>query len=199
MAHEDETGYEEWIANRLTLTQERNHPNHWFNRAADLHASAGALWHVMQLGNQEQISKDLGFFPGHSMSVACRPVYLMLCGLAIEVVLKSALVKRGISFDKTHHLDALTTLLGITNSPNDLSILNLYEQSVLWAGRYPLPMRCTDDKLRNFWSLAGTVLTSSTNLGREYGLDIRVGNDADSWGNFDERWQKYAALFHSQD
>lgn len=42
---EDE--YEGWLASRPTLTKDRGHPNHWRNRAADLRASAGALWHAM--------------------------------------------------------------------------------------------------------------------------------------------------------
>lgn len=61
---EDE--YEGWLASRPTLVEDRSHPNHWRNRAADLKASAGALWHAM--GAQDAaIAEELGYAPGYRM------------------------------------------------------------------------------------------------------------------------------------
>ncbi|TGP39541.1 hypothetical protein EN871_32200 [bacterium M00.F.Ca.ET.228.01.1.1] len=81
---------------------ELNHPNHWYNRAADLHASAGAVWDAMT-NDPRDTSKRLGFTEGHSMQVACQPVYLMLCGLSLEVVMKAVLVQRGEMSSKHEH------------------------------------------------------------------------------------------------
>lgn len=76
----DESGSKEldvdaWFAARPTLTEERSHPNHWFNRAADLHASAGALWYSMENDGRHGIGEELGFSKDFSMNVACYPVY----------------------------------------------------------------------------------------------------------------------------
>ena len=77
---DDYSDIEERSKNRPTLAEERNHPSHWYNRASDLHASAGALWYVMKLKDTEVV-ESLGLSAGFSMGVACRPVYHMLCGL----------------------------------------------------------------------------------------------------------------------
>ncbi|VBS37530.1 Uncharacterised protein [Burkholderia pseudomallei] len=93
-----------WLTARPTLTEERSHPNHWFNRGADLHASAGALWYAMENDVRQEIAQGLGFSSGYSMGVACYPVYHMMCGLALEVIMKAVLVQRGLPFPKTHSL-----------------------------------------------------------------------------------------------
>ena len=77
------------------LVKERNHPNHWYNRASDLHASAGALWLIMRT-REEGAADELGLGRGFSMCVACWPVYLMLSGLSLEVIMKAALVQQGV-------------------------------------------------------------------------------------------------------
>jgi hypothetical protein len=52
------------------------------------------------------IATSLGLPPGFSMQVACMPVYYMLCGLSLEVVMKAVLVQRGVPEKKyaTHDL-----------------------------------------------------------------------------------------------
>lgn len=177
------------------ISAKQNHPNHWFNRAADLHASAGGLWWVMHQQNEADVSRDLGFPPGHSMSVACRPVFHMLCGLSLEVIMKAVLVQRDVAFNKSHRLNTLVSLLGLSKSKQELALLKFYEESILWAGRYPIPLKASDEKLREFWSLASNVLTSEINLGKEYKLSVRQRNNADSWEKFDHCWRQYAALF----
>lgn len=62
----DYSGIDEWLNNRPTLAEERNHPNHWYNRAADLHSSAGALWYVMKLKDNEVV-ESLGLSSDFSM------------------------------------------------------------------------------------------------------------------------------------
>jgi hypothetical protein len=195
MMEEDDYGYDEWL-NRPSITDERNHPNHWYNRSADLHASAGALWYAMYQGNG--VAESLGLGAGYSMGIACRPVYHMMCGLALEVIMKAVLVQRGIDFGKTHNLDRLVELLELQKSLEEIRLLKFYEQAINWSGRYPIPNRCTDGKLKEFWSLAADVLTSPVDLGREYGLKVYRANDADNWASFTSLWNEYASLFHHQ-
>lgn len=78
---------------RESLTEMKNHPNHWFNRSSDLHASAGAVWHSMGAKSKE-IAQELGLSSGFDMGLACYHVYHMLCGLALEVMMKAVLMHR---------------------------------------------------------------------------------------------------------
>ncbi|MBB5441598.1 MULTISPECIES: HEPN domain-containing protein [unclassified Paraburkholderia] len=184
-----------WLASRPTLTEERNHPNHWFNRGADLHASAGALWYAMQHDEQKKIARELGFGRGYSLGVACWPVYHMMCGLALEVIMKAVLVQRSSHVEKTHSLVKLVELLRLTKSADELSMLRYYEQAVVWAGRYPVPTRCTDEKLKEYWSLAGDVLTSPVKMSSDSTIEIRTGNGASDWERFSAMWSEIASLF----
>jgi hypothetical protein len=193
---EGDSDIEGWLARRPTLTEERGHPNHWFNRGADLHASAGALWYAMRHDKELKVAEELGFSTGYSMGVACRPVYHMLCGLALEVIMKAVLMQRGAPLPKTHSLTRLISLLELSRTEAQLATLTFYEQSVVWAGRYPVPLQCTDDKLRDYWSLAGDVLTSPVKLSDDSLFEIRRGNGATDWGRFDEMWSEIASLFN---
>lgn len=193
----DDWDIDAWLASRPTLTEERNHPNHWYNRGADLHASAGALWYAMENDGSNKIAEELGFPSGYSMSVACRPVYHMTCGLALEVIMKAVLTQRGVSFEKTHSLVKLSGLLGHGENSEDLALLKFYEHAVLWAGRYPVPLRCTDEKLKDYWSLAGDVLTSPLKLSKDSTMEFRTGSGAADWDRFTAMWLRMAHLFTS--
>jgi hypothetical protein len=192
---EDNSHIAAWLAARPTLTEERSHPNHWFNRGADLHASAGAMWYAMENDARQQIAQELGFSSGYSIGVACYPVYHMMCGLALEVIMKAVLVQRGLPFPKTHSLERLVQAIGLTKTKDELEVLKFYEQSVLWAGRYPVPLNCTDDKLKEYWSLAGDVLTSPVKLSKSSSLQMRTRNGSTKWENFSPVWLEIAAMF----
>ncbi len=135
-----EDDYEGWRARRPTLVEDRNHPNHWLNRAADLKASAGALWHAMG-SHDAAIAQELGYGAGYSMSVACWPVYHMLCGLSLELIMKAVLVQRATPQKQVeiHVLNRLHSLLGFDLDDERKQLLDFYEASVVWAGRYPTP------------------------------------------------------------
>ena len=184
-----------WL-NLPNLVDERNHPNHWFNRASDLHAAAGAIWYAMGSKSVE-VSKDLNFPPGFSMSVACWPVYHMLCGLALEVIMKAVLVLRKTPPKKyeQHGLNILTNLLELKPSADEEKLLDFYNASLVWAGRYPTPKRATDNKLKEYWGLASDVLTSPCTGPSPYGISIRRGNNSTDWSEFTSLWQRYASLF----
>src|SRR5471032_2703704 len=132
------------LFSRPTLTEDRSHPNHWYNRAADLRASAGAIWY----SNLDAVSEELGFGSGHDMGIACWNVYHMLCGLALEVIIKAVLVQRGVKGYETHEFSKLCKLLGVTTTPDEARLLAFYADAIFWIGRYPTPRNATDEKLR---------------------------------------------------
>jgi len=188
--------YDEWFGPRPTLVEDRSHPNHWRNRAADLKASAGALWHAM--GSQaEVIALELGYYPGYSMKVACRPVYHMLCGLSLELIMKAVLVQRATEQKQVeiHFLHKLHQLLGLKLDSERKQLLDFYEASVVWAGRYPTPRNPTDEKLLSHYDLVGRVLTKPLPMGTSSAVEFRVATDTTHWKQFSELWDEYANLF----
>lgn len=195
----DESDIESWLANRPTLTEERNHPNHWFNRAADLRASAGAIWYSMSDQNKEAVSKELGLGSGHDMGIACWHVYHMLCGLALEVIIKAVLVQRGIGGYETHKFSALHILLGVTPTPDEALLLAFYEDAIFWVGRYPTPKKATDDKLTTCYKRAESVLFSKSNVIPGTSLEWVEPSGATDWPQFHALWLRYANMFdHSK-
>lgn len=195
---DEEDDFQDWFASRPTLVEDRSHPNHWRNRAADLKASAGALWHAM--GSQDAaIAQELGYAEGYRMGVACWPVYHMLCGLSLEVIIKAVLVRRGTDPTKieTHSFVKLHDALGLTMDGERAKLMAFYEASLVWAARYPTPRNASDDKLLSYYDLAAEVLTKPVDLGTSGILKFRASNDATDWKHFSELWHSYEALFES--
>jgi hypothetical protein len=188
--------YAGWLASRPSLVEQRSHPNHWFNRAADLKASAGALWHSM--GPQgASIAQELGYGSEYSMKVACWPVYHMLCGLSLELIIKAVLVQRVTPQRQVeiHFLHKLHQALGLSLDDEHKQLLDFYEASVVWAGRYPTPRKPTDEKLLSHYSLESSVLTKPILVGPPGTLLFRASSDTTDWDNFSKLWGAYAKLF----
>ena len=174
------------------LTEHRRHPNHWTNRANDLHASAGALWYAMEHDSPDGVGAALGFHPTFSMGVACMPVYYMLCGLSLEVAMKAVLACRDMEPPKTHNLGTLAGMIHLTVDAGERRLLHFYTDAIAWAGRYPTPLDCSDDKLRLFADRASTALTERVKEVK--GLELRRGNGAGAWARFDGVWQRIMPL-----
>lgn len=188
--------YQGWLASRPTLAEDRSHPNHWHNRAADLHASAGALWHAM--GSQDvAIASELGYAPGFRMGVACWPVYHMLCGLSLELIMKAVLAQRGLSPAqfKGHSFKKLHQLLDCPMDATRTRLMAFYEASLLWAGRYPTPLDATDDKLLGYYALANEILTKPIQMGEPGVLNFKISSGATDWNQYTDLWREYSDLF----
>ena len=54
---------------------------------------------------------------------------------------------------------------------------------------------CTDEKLKDYWSLAGEVLTSPVKMSSDSTIEIRTGNGASDWESFTAMWSEIASLF----
>lgn len=176
-----------------SLTEERSHPNHWYNKAADLRAAAGAIWHAMETDVEGKVAQSLGLPRGYSMGIACWHVYHMLCGLALEVIMKAIMAQRGLKVPATHNLSNLAGMLKIKLSSHERNLLKFYSSTLIWAGRYPTPKECSDDALRAFYDEANSVLRKP--LKKVGSLTITVGTDATDWGNFHPLWLRLANEF----
>ncbi|GHS81483.1 hypothetical protein PAGU2196_23170 [Pseudomonas sp. PAGU 2196] len=184
--------YLEYVASRPTLTEERNHRNHWYNRARDLRAAAGAVWYAMRSENDRCVAESLGMGFGYSMGVACYPVYHMLCGQALEVIMKAVLVSRGETPPEVHKLNDLADLVGVKRNQHQKRLLSFYEASIWWAGRYPIPKKANDQLIRDYWKLARNVMEKAV-PGKEIRFVERSG--ATDWEKFDALWCEYADKF----
>ncbi|AJB72406.1 hypothetical protein [Enterobacter hormaechei] len=182
--------YDFWIKNRKTITEQRLHPNHWFNRASDLRASAHVLWISME---SKDIQQKMGYGGGFSLEVACNPVYHMLCGLALELIMKAVVVQRSKKVPGIHDLNHLANLAEISVNPKRKELLKFYTAAIVWIGRYPVPVKCDDEKLKDYWSLATSVLTDRV---KGHGnLNIRKRNGAADWDKFQALFNEIADEF----
>lgn len=187
---------EAWLASRPSLTEMKSHPNHWFNRSSDLHASAGAVWHSMGV-NSALIAEELKLGSNFDMGIACYHVYHMLCGLALEVMIKAVLIQRGIDPKdfKTHSFEKLNLALGLRVDEQGTKLPKFYEGMLVWAARYPTPNGVTDEKLESFYSLANAVLTTDGPALEGTTLRFSVSSGSTDWDAFSALWKTYANLF----
>jgi len=121
------------------LNRRASTPQYWFNKSTDLRAAAGALWYCMDQTRNQLVTHDLTLGDGFSMAAATRPVYLMLCGLSLELVYKAILVTLGKEPPARHDLCQLSAAAGIAITPQQKQLLSLLTESIYWAGRYPTP------------------------------------------------------------
>ncbi|HEU0154418.1 MAG TPA: hypothetical protein VFQ84_13910 [Arenimonas sp.] len=177
----------------------RSHPNNWFNRASDLHASAGAIWLAMESGRAS--AQALGLWQGFDMTVACRPVYHLLSGLSLEVLMKGVLAERGAAPELTHNLLELAKALPLELLDGEPELLRYYSDTVIWAAKYPVPTRPTDEKLAAFYSNAVEVLTDSV-PGAAFSPKLPVYRVSSSgradWEPFNNLYGRIFALRHAQ-
>lgn len=142
-------------------------------------------------------SKDLqqrmGYGGGFSLEVACSPVYHMLCGLALELILKAVIVQQSGKVPEVHDLNHLVSLAGISVNTGRKELLKFYTAAIVWTGRYPVPARCDDDKLKKYWELASNVLTEPA---KGFGaLKVRRRNGASDWDNFQAIYGEFMEKF----
>ncbi len=121
-----------------------------------MHASAGALWVAMS-GNDEQYQEKLSLGSGFSMGVACWPVYTMLFGMSIELILKAIIVESGKNFVFTNDLVDCAKNADFPLTDEEKNILHLLTECITWDGRYPV----TDDKQKQHLE---TYCRSESNL-----------------------------------
>jgi hypothetical protein len=177
----------------VDLIEQHSHPNYWFNRASDLRAAAGAVWFSMKV-DAEQVRGALGLGIGFSMPVACRPVYHLLCGLALEVLLKGVLAHRGQEPPPKHDLLKLAALALVALDATETELLRYYTSTITWGGRYPLPLNPTEEKLRGYWDNAINVLTEATPFAPGSKLKLSKPSGADAWENFHDLFGRIETL-----
>lgn len=128
----------------------RQSPQWWYNKASQLHASAAVIWHF-GVANEvpNSIKKELGFPAGFSINAGCFPVFPLLCGLAIETLLKGIIVLSGDKVEFKHNLVDLAESATLELDEALKRKLRFLSENVIWDGKYPVPKH--EDHLRTHW------------------------------------------------
>lgn len=113
------------------------------------------------------------------MGIACHPVYMMVCGLSLEVIMKAVLACRGEMADDLQHHDLceLSRAVGRDLSKQERKLLIYYEGALSWSGRYPVPKKNVQANVYAHRRRSFDLFTSPLS---GFSLDLRVRNDADS-------------------
>lgn len=136
--------------------EENGQPLFWHRSAHDLMASADFLWTEVAAGYAEMSTAHArhehpsasAFERGrHSFSA------LLLSGYGTENLLKAIRLQQRLrtgplpivagkldKYFKTHKLPKLATDTGFSKKPEDDALLRLLEKTILWAGKYPVPL-----------------------------------------------------------
>lgn len=122
----------------------------WYNKASQLHASAAVIWYFGVTNKVSDSTKnELGFPAGVDLQVGCAPVFPLLCGLALETLLKSIIVLSGGQPESSHDLVKLAGNAMLDLDEALKKNLCFLSRSVIWDGKYPVPKK--EDYLRSYW------------------------------------------------
>jgi hypothetical protein len=157
-------------------------PLWWFNKSSDLRASAGTLWLGMTSEQSENTVRTLNLGDGFSIAAATWPVYEMLCGMSLELIFKAVAVVKGSDPTAIHKLTNLAKEAGLTYSKDVEGILDIWTESIVWNGRYPVPkkeeaMARTQELRREHLYVGGKL----SGVSKKY-------NDSLSWESFNSIW-----------
>ncbi len=157
---------------------------YWHNKASDLRASAGVLWVSMHGTDELFVAEKLGFPPGFSFSIACGPVYYMLCGMSLELLLKAVIVDRGIEPKATHDLVELSQAVSINLTQTQIGLFRILSEAIIWEGRYPVPKQ--ERYLQNLYELHREHLWDP--VPEIMGIKLLRPNNKLSWESFNDLW-----------
>ena len=168
-------------------------PMGWFNKSSDLRASAGAVWYCIR-HPELQVPEELELGEGFSMKVATWPVYLMLCGLSLELVYKAVAVCLGRDPGIRHDLCRLAGNVGVLYSAEEQGLLRILTECIQWHGRYPAPVPKHHDAIQHLYELSSTHLTERV---ANISLNVRRPKDPHplGWEAFTRLWLRGAQAF----
>jgi len=164
---------------------------YWYNKASDLRGSAGALWASMDDPRSNEIVEQLGLGTGFSMKAATSPVYLMLCGMSLELLYKAIVVAKGEKPNtNSHKLTDLASNAGVSLTEQEVGLLEILSESIIWDGRYPVPKE--QKHIQGLIDLKKEHLYDKKQLGELYVLSP---NGALNWDSFDKLWNDSLEIY----
>jgi hypothetical protein len=120
-------------------------PRHWFEHSETLRLAATALWASSNRDVSDSVVRVCGLADLKRPSVFVRPVFLMLCGLSLELLVKAIFVaQRHEGPPKGHNLLKLYELVGLKISGSEQALLDVLTGAIKWLGKYPVPIEAAD-------------------------------------------------------
>jgi len=173
-----------WSLDRL-----RRYPVYWFNKANELRSAAGALW---ACGHDKDATSAASTLCGESQFWFSQPVYHMLCGMALELLLKAIIVAEGKEPSEIHDLVALHHTVGLKPTKQQVGLLRILTESIVWVGRYPTPTKKNVKQYAEYMQLWSEHLNDNSGTGT---LNILRPNRNLEWDSFSEVWSPLATIY----
>ena len=112
----------------------------WYQKSVSLYASASLIWEGMNSPKEREFIKGLGLKSEFSVELGCLDNYLMIFGLSYEVMLKAICIRKSIQYPKSHKIHELVKHAKIILNENEIILLSILSEFVIWEGRYPIPI-----------------------------------------------------------
>lgn len=145
----------------------------WFNKSTDLFTSAHILWAAME--------NDRNLF-------YCRSTYKMLMGMSFELLFKAICIQKNIEFRQSHNLFTLSQSANISLTKEEVSILNILTEYIIWDGKYPNPK--LKKHLEQHWKNQNEVNNDHYKIGN---LKLQKGNNKLHFEQLAKIWRKCLA------
>ena len=111
--------------------------------------------------------------------------------MSLELIYKAVVVAKGDKPKKGHNLSRLASEAGIELDSQDEAALQILEEYLRWAGRYPIPLELR--YIEELDVLRRQNMFDTVKIGR---LDIQQRNDFLKWDHFTELWTDGMNVFY---
>lgn len=158
---------------------------YWINKASSFRESAAILWAITKDGRFDKIFEDfedLEFGSNFSKMQETYPIYVMLCGLSLELLYKAIIVAKGMKLNtRNHNLIEYASSANVPIAGKE-GLLNILSHYITWAGRYPVPKNEIHiEELRN---LKYKFLDKKISFGKL----VMSKPGSIKWESYDELW-----------
>lgn len=155
--------------------ENNKNPLAWRNKSSDLFKSAHVLWDAMDNNN------DLFY---------CLSPYKMLMGMSFELLFKAICIQREVEFKHSHNLFNLSQSANVSLTKEEVSILKILTEYIVWDGKYPNPKG--KDNFEHHRQNENKVVSDHFNIGN---LNLQRRNRKLDFEPLAKIWRKCEAAY----
>lgn len=164
-------------------------PQYWYNCSSNLRGSAAALLAASEPELATVVAHQFGLGADFSVGIASSPVYQMLWGMSIELMLKAIAVAQRKEVMPHHRLVELASHVDVSLAPEEEALLSVLTAAIRWSGRYPIP------RGRKEWEDTNTIRSKALWEPIDALCDFKVYNGALDWKNVNALWAKLSEIY----
>ncbi len=164
-------------------------PQYWYNCSSDLRGSAAALLAASEPELAGVVAHKFGLGVGFSIGIASSPVYEMLFGMSIELMLKAIAVAQRRKAMRHHRLVELASHVDVSLDPEEEALLSVLTAAIRWSGRYPIPLD------RKEWEDTHAVRSKTLWEPVDATSEFKTYNGALEWDNVNALWTKLSEIY----